>query len=314
MAKILLVEDDTALREIYSVRLGAEGYTMMTATDGEDALAKVVPFGPDLIVSDVMMPKISGFEMLDLLKANEATKHIKTILMTALSSEQQRERGEGLGADRYLVKSQVGIEDLVRVVHEVLGDRPEVAAAPVQQAPAIAPLLPTPAVQPVAPPPRPAERSAASVPVPAPRPAAPTPPLMSVVPDNLKPQMPSGPAANQSAINSPAATMPNASTSLPPTPISVPSVGNEPPEHTPDLPPVPVPDEGQAYKPSVELTQSTPHEQRTIQPVEATPGQSAALNLGILIKNETPGTVASDTMFPESGGAIEPDTSEPAKQ
>src|SRR5690606_13144704 len=75
-------------------------------------------------VSDVMMPKISGFDMLDILRSTTETKDIKVIMMTALSSEDQRARGEQLGADRYLVKSQVGIEDVVRTVHEVLGDAP----------------------------------------------------------------------------------------------------------------------------------------------------------------------------------------------
>ena len=122
MTKILLVEDDKGLREIYSVRLLAEGYTLISSGDGEEALAAAIGEKPDLIISDVMMPKISGFEMLDLLRNNENTKNIPVIMLTALSSEQQRERGTRLGADRYLIKSQVGIEDSVRTVHEVLGD------------------------------------------------------------------------------------------------------------------------------------------------------------------------------------------------
>lgn len=122
MTKILLVEDDKSLREIYSVRLLAEGYTLISSGDGEEALAAAIGEKPDLIVSDVMMPKISGFEMLDLLRSNDSTKNIPVIMLTALSSEQQRERGNRLGADRYLIKSQVGIEDIVRTVHEVLGD------------------------------------------------------------------------------------------------------------------------------------------------------------------------------------------------
>ena len=69
-----------------------------------------------------MMPKISGFDMLDILRQTPETKDIKVIMMTALSSEDQRERGQALGADRYLVKSQVGIEDVVNAVHEVLND------------------------------------------------------------------------------------------------------------------------------------------------------------------------------------------------
>ena len=120
MAKILLVEDDQSLREIYGIRLTAEGYEIVPAGDGEEALAVAVRERPDLIISDVMMPKISGFDMLDILRSTPETKDIKVIMMTALSSDDQRERGESLGADRFLVKSQVGIEDVVNAVHEVL--------------------------------------------------------------------------------------------------------------------------------------------------------------------------------------------------
>ena len=131
MTKILLVEDDKSLREIYGVRLMAEGYEIVSAGDGEEALAVAIKERPALIVSDVMMPKISGFDMLDILRSTSETKDIKVIMMTALSSEDQRARGESLGADRYLVKSQVGIEDVVRTVHDVLGDGiPAPAAAP----------------------------------------------------------------------------------------------------------------------------------------------------------------------------------------
>ena len=128
MAKILLVEDDQSLREIYGIRLTAEGYEIVSAGDGEEALATAVREMPDLIISDVMMPKISGFDMLDILRSTPETKDIKVIMMTALSSEDQRERGESLGADRFLVKSQVGIEDVVNAVHEVLDQNNNTAA------------------------------------------------------------------------------------------------------------------------------------------------------------------------------------------
>lgn len=139
MAKILLVEDDKSLREIYGVRLMAEGYEIVSAGDGEEALAMAIKERPDLIVSDVMMPKISGFDMLDILRSTTETKNVKVIMMTALSSEDQRARGESLGADRYLVKSQVGIEDVVRTVHDVLGDG-VAAPTPAPVFPAAAPV------------------------------------------------------------------------------------------------------------------------------------------------------------------------------
>ena len=126
--KIMLVEDDKSLREIYSIRLVAEGYDIISAGDGEEALALAVQYKPELIIADVMMPKISGFDMLDILRSQPETNKIKVIMMTALSSDDQRQRGEALGAERYLVKSQVGIEDVIATVHEVLGDAPNVSA------------------------------------------------------------------------------------------------------------------------------------------------------------------------------------------
>jgi PAS/PAC sensor hybrid histidine kinase len=145
--KILLVEDDKSLREIYGVRLLAEGYDIVSAGDGEEALAMAIKERPQLIISDVMMPKISGFDMLDILRSTTETRGIKVIIMTALSSQDQRMRGEALGADRYLVKSQVGIEDVVRAVHDVLGDtgvshRPAAHTTPEPQL--SAPAMPVP--------------------------------------------------------------------------------------------------------------------------------------------------------------------------
>ena len=128
MTKILLVEDDKSLREIYGTRLLAENFDIVSAGDGEEALAMAIKEKPELIISDVMMPKISGFDMLDILRSTTETRDIKVIMMTALSSDDQRTRGEQLGADKYLVKSQVGIEDVVAAVHQVLGDGGTVAS------------------------------------------------------------------------------------------------------------------------------------------------------------------------------------------
>lgn len=121
MAKVMLVEDDNNLREIYEARLAAEGYEIVSAHDGEEALALAVKEQPDLIISDIMMPKISGFDMLDILRSTPETKDTKVIMMTALSQIEDKERADKLGADRYLVKSQVTLEDVVRVAKELLG-------------------------------------------------------------------------------------------------------------------------------------------------------------------------------------------------
>lgn len=151
MSKIMVVEDDASLREIYGIRITAEGYDVVSAGDGEEALAVAVREKPDLILSDVMMPKISGFDMLDILRTTPETANIKVIMMTALSAEDQRQRGERLGADRYLVKSQVGIEDVINTIHEVLGDRPAPAAPEPTAVPAPAPQPEAPQAQPAMP-------------------------------------------------------------------------------------------------------------------------------------------------------------------
>lgn len=221
MTKIMLVEDDKSLREIYGVRLLAEGYDIVSAGDGEEALAMAIKERPGLIISDVMMPKISGFDMLDILRSTTETKSIKVIMMTALSSDEQRTRGEQLGADRYLVKSQVGIEDVVRVVHEVLGDSPGGAPAltaaprpaaspspaPTPQPAAAAPLRPTTA--PSAPP-RPAVSSMpqptqllTSTPPAATRPTAPVTPATPAPPTTPAPATP--PSAQLHSSSAPSA-------------------------------------------------------------------------------------------------------------
>ena len=146
----MVVEDDAALREIYSIRIAAENYEVVSAGDGKEALAVAVRERPDLILSDVMMPKISGFDMLDILRNTPETAKIKVVMMTALSSDDQRARGERLGADRYLVKSQVGIEDVVNAIHEVLGDKAAGQPAPADAAAPAAQPAATPAAQPAA--------------------------------------------------------------------------------------------------------------------------------------------------------------------
>jgi CheY-like chemotaxis protein len=183
MAKVMLVEDDNNLREIYEARLQAEGYTIVAAKDGEEALAVAKAEKPDLIVSDVMMPKISGFEMLDILRNTEGLKNVRVIMLTALGQSEDQERADKLGADKYLVKSQVTLEDIVKVSHELLDDQPAApavtATAPAEPAqPIIAPPVspvptPIPAADPVAPSVVPASPA---VETPAVAPAAPAPP------------------------------------------------------------------------------------------------------------------------------------------
>jgi DNA-binding response OmpR family regulator len=151
MSKIMLVEDDNSLLEIYEARLKAEGYDIVTARDGEEALTVALKEHPDLIIADVMMPKVSGFDMVDILRSTPETKATKIIMMTALNQAEDKARAEKLGADKYLVKSQVTLEDVARIVHDVLAEQDAVAAATVTSATGIEPSVTQPKTTPIKP-------------------------------------------------------------------------------------------------------------------------------------------------------------------
>ena len=119
--KILLVEDDTALLAVYRSRLELEGFAVSEVHNGEEALSAVVDVRPDLILLDVMIPKISGFDVLDILRNTPDTTNVRVIMLTALSQPKDKERAKQLGVDDYLVKSQVMIGDVVARIKYHLG-------------------------------------------------------------------------------------------------------------------------------------------------------------------------------------------------
>ena len=120
LKKILLVEDDDALANVYLMRLQAEGFDVKRVANGEEALAAALEYHPSLILLDAMMPKVSGFDVLDILRNTPETATIKIIMLTALSQESDKQRAQGLGVDDYLVKSQVVITDVVsRIKHHL---------------------------------------------------------------------------------------------------------------------------------------------------------------------------------------------------
>ena len=119
--KILLVEDDDSLATVYQTRLQAEGFDTRRVPNGEEALSNTLEFKPDLILLDVMMPKVSGFDVLDILRNTPETANIKIIMLTALSQDADKKRAEDLGVNDYLVKSQVVIADVVDKIKQHLG-------------------------------------------------------------------------------------------------------------------------------------------------------------------------------------------------
>jgi two-component system phosphate regulon response regulator PhoB len=119
--RILFVEDDDALAGVYLVRLQAENFDVKRVANGEDALAAAISYKPDLILLDVMMPKVSGFDVLDILRNTPETANLKIVMLTALSQDADRKRAESLGVDDYLVKSQVVITDVIDRIKHHLG-------------------------------------------------------------------------------------------------------------------------------------------------------------------------------------------------
>jgi DNA-binding response OmpR family regulator len=119
--KILLVEDDTNLASVYKSRLELEGFIVAVVSNGEEALSTTLKEKPDLILLDAMMPKISGFDVLDILRNTPETAHVRVIMLTALSQEKDEQRAKALGVNDYLVKSQVVIGDVVERIKYHLG-------------------------------------------------------------------------------------------------------------------------------------------------------------------------------------------------
>jgi len=117
--KILVVEDEESLLKLQSILLTIRGYTVEGAMDGQEALEAVETMNPDLILLDIMLPKIDGFEVCRQVKANEATRHIPVVMLTAKKSVEDRVKGKQAGADMYITKpykSSIVIETIQRLL------------------------------------------------------------------------------------------------------------------------------------------------------------------------------------------------------
>ncbi len=129
---ILLCDDDLTLREMYGERLKAEGFTVDLAKDGEEGLQKATSDHPNVILLDVMMPKMNGLDVLKKLKEQPETKDIPVIILTALIQDREKMESITRGADDYIVKSEAMPGDVIAKIHKVL----EKGAAPAEPTPA----------------------------------------------------------------------------------------------------------------------------------------------------------------------------------
>ena len=119
---ILFIEDEPALQKTFGDILKQEGYEMISALDGEEGLRKVKEKKPDLILLDLILPKVCGFDILKQLKADPETEDIPIIVLTNLEGTGDIEKALELGATTYLVKASYSLEEVVEKVKKVLGE------------------------------------------------------------------------------------------------------------------------------------------------------------------------------------------------
>ncbi|NTW22760.1 response regulator [Candidatus Falkowbacteria bacterium] len=117
---ILVVEDDPVLSVMYKTKLEAEGYTIFTAANGVEALAEAKAEKPDLILLDIILPQLDGFSVLEELKDDTKTKKIPVIMLTNLGTDEDREKGQKLGAVDYLVKANYTPEQISSEIKKFL--------------------------------------------------------------------------------------------------------------------------------------------------------------------------------------------------
>ena len=118
--RILLVEDDRFLRKAAETTLKQQGYTVITAADGEEALRVAGSAPPDLILLDVIMPKLNGFQVLDALKKDPTTAHIPVIILSNLGQDRDVQQAMEAGATAYFIKADLSLQALVQRVGETL--------------------------------------------------------------------------------------------------------------------------------------------------------------------------------------------------
>lgn len=117
---ILLVEDDKAFSQAYQTRMEAEGFEVKLCQNGQEALSTAISFKPDLILLDIMMPRISGFDVLDILRNTPETAASKIVVLSALGQPSDKQKAMAAGADDYLVKAQAVITDVMTRIRQHL--------------------------------------------------------------------------------------------------------------------------------------------------------------------------------------------------
>lgn len=120
-SKILLIDDDAALRETLAEFLKKEGFDVVSASDGEKAIDIAKEESPSLVLLDIILPRKSGYEVLEVLKKDKKTRDIPIVILTNLASLDDIEKALGLGATNYLVKGNYKLQEVVEKIRSILG-------------------------------------------------------------------------------------------------------------------------------------------------------------------------------------------------
>lgn len=119
-AKIMIVDDDPGIRDMYKATLEAQGYDVVAEANGEKALDTINKEKPDLVLLDIMMPKIHGLHVLDIIKATPDAKDIKVIMLTALSDDETQKEADKFGANDFIVKSETTMPEVLKRIDKAL--------------------------------------------------------------------------------------------------------------------------------------------------------------------------------------------------
>jgi CheY-like chemotaxis protein len=119
--RVLVVEDDDVIRQLITVNLELEGFDVLTAVDGQEALDRIAEIAPDVVTLDVMMPRLDGWETATRLRENPDTAHIRVVLLSARAQDADLRHGERIGVDAYLTKP-FDPDELVTIIRNLAGE------------------------------------------------------------------------------------------------------------------------------------------------------------------------------------------------
>lgn len=121
MAKILIIEDEKTLSDMYRTELERRGFQVITTLDGEEGIEVANKEKPDLIILDLLLPRIQGMDVLKILKEKKETKEIPVFILTNYDTPEEKEKGDGLGAEKYILKTSVTPKEIGDIIENRLG-------------------------------------------------------------------------------------------------------------------------------------------------------------------------------------------------